>query len=68
MSESVEEKLVSLTMSEFKTFQLGGDWQLQSGQTIPNAFIAYKTFGDPSAPAIIYPTWYSGCKFDLCIP
>jgi homoserine acetyltransferase len=37
-----------------------GDWTLQSGQSIPNAEIAYKTFGDPSLPAIIYPSWYSG--------
>jgi homoserine acetyltransferase len=38
-----------------------GDWKLQSGQSIPNAEIAYKTLGDSSLPAVIYPTWYSGC-------
>ena len=37
-----------------------GDFPLASGVTIPGAFIAYKTFGSPSSPAIIYPTWYSG--------
>ncbi|KAK6435400.1 hypothetical protein LTR95_008415 [Oleoguttula sp. CCFEE 5521] len=37
-----------------------GDFTLQSGGTIPNASIAYKTFGSSSNPAIIYPTWYSG--------
>lgn len=46
-------------MSDNKTFSLG-DFKLKSGKTIPNAFIAYKTFGSPSNPAIIYPTWYSG--------
>lgn len=39
-----------------------GDWKLQSGETIPDAFIAYKTYGEPGLPAIIYPSWYSGCK------
>ncbi|KAH8194706.1 hypothetical protein TruAng_011140 [Truncatella angustata] len=46
-------------MSEINIFQLG-DFKLKSGGSIPNAFIAYKTFGDASNPAIIYPTWYSG--------
>jgi len=46
-------------VAKVKTFKLG-DWKLQSGQTIPNAEIAYKTFGDPKSPAIIYPSWYSG--------
>ncbi|KAK2747771.1 hypothetical protein FQN57_001801 [Myotisia sp. PD_48] len=44
---------------EFETFALG-DWKLQSGETIPNAHIAFKTFGDANLPAIVYPTWYSG--------
>ncbi|KAI9660456.1 MAG: hypothetical protein M1821_009806 [Bathelium mastoideum] len=44
---------------EYQTYSLG-DWELQSGGTIPNAFLAYQTFGDPSLSAIIYPTWYSG--------
>jgi len=43
----------------FETYQLG-DFQLQNGSTISDAAIAYKTFGDPSSPAVIYPTWYSG--------
>jgi len=46
---------------DYKTFKLG-DFELKSGESIPNAFIAYKTFGDPSSPAIIYPSWYSGSK------
>ena len=50
------------TMAAVETYNLG-DWALQSGQSIPDAQIAYKTFGDPKSPAIIYPSWYSGCKF-----
>jgi homoserine acetyltransferase len=47
------------TMAEYETYKLG-DFKLKSGGEIPDAFIAYKTLGDPSLPAIIYPTWYSG--------
>ena len=43
----------------YETYALG-DWKLKKGGTIPDAHIAYKTFGDSSSPAIIYPTWYSG--------
>ena len=46
-------------MPDYETYDLG-DFTLQSGEVIPSAKIAYKTFGDPSLPAIIYPTWYSG--------
>ncbi|CZR66135.1 probable homoserine acetyltransferase family protein [Phialocephala subalpina] len=49
--------------SGVQTYKLG-DWKLQSGQSIPGAEIAYKTFGDPSSPAIIYPSWYSGSIAD----
>lgn len=52
-----------MTDSEVKTFDLG-DFPLSSGRVIPKAFIAYKTFGSPSSPAIIYPTWYSGLISD----
>lgn len=44
-----------------QTYKLG-TFSLKSGGEIPDAFIAYKTLGDPSLPAIIYPTWYSGCN------
>ncbi|KAH7406856.1 homoserine acetyltransferase family protein [Phaeosphaeria sp. MPI-PUGE-AT-0046c] len=44
---------------QYETYKLG-DFSLQSGEVIPDAFIAYKTLGDPSLPAVIYPTWYSG--------
>ncbi|KAI0456815.1 Alpha/Beta hydrolase protein [Xylaria acuta] len=50
-------------MAEFSVFNLG-DFTLQSGATLRNAHIAYKTFGDPSSPAIVYPTWYSGLISD----
>ena len=43
------------------TYKLG-DFKLKSGETITDAHIAYKEIGDKSKLAIIYPTWYSGCK------
>jgi homoserine acetyltransferase len=46
-------------MSDYKTFDLG-DFKLQSGSSLPGAWIAYKTFGDSSSPAVLYPSWYSG--------
>lgn len=49
--------------SQVKTFALG-DFTLASGAVLPQAFIAYKTFGSPSSPAVIYPTWYSGLIAD----
>lgn len=48
--------------NDYETFSLG-DWKLQSGVSISDAFIAYKTFGDPKSPAILYPSWYSGCQY-----
>ncbi|KAI5480470.1 zinc finger, RING-type and FHA domain containing protein [Pseudohyphozyma bogoriensis] len=42
-----------------KTYQLG-TFVTQAGEEISDAFIAYKTFGSPDKPAILYPTWYSG--------
>ncbi|TKA55860.1 hypothetical protein B0A55_10367, partial [Friedmanniomyces simplex] len=47
----------------YDTYSLG-DFKLKSGGTISDAEIAYKTFGDPSNKAIIYPTWYSGAIAD----
>ncbi|GAO52364.1 homoserine acetyltransferase family protein [Saitoella complicata NRRL Y-17804] len=46
-----------------QTYELG-NFELKCGVTLPNAFVAYKTFGDPSLPAIMYPTWYSGSIAD----
>ncbi|KAI1608516.1 homoserine O-acetyltransferase [Exophiala viscosa] len=47
----------------YSTFKLG-DFSLQSGDTLSGAWIAYKTFGSSSNPAILYPTWYSGLISD----
>ncbi|KAI9741765.1 MAG: hypothetical protein M1834_000151 [Cirrosporium novae-zelandiae] len=41
-----------------------GDWELQSGEILPDAFIAYSTYGNPRSPAIVYPTWFSGSISD----
>ncbi|KAF2025739.1 homoserine acetyltransferase [Setomelanomma holmii] len=48
---------------DYEVYKLG-DFKLKSGGEIPDAFIAYKTLGDPSLPAVIYPTWYSGLISD----
>ncbi|KIV91254.1 hypothetical protein PV10_05814 [Exophiala mesophila] len=44
---------------EYSIYDLG-DFLLESGEVLPSAFLAYKTFGDPSSPVLIYPTWYGG--------
>lgn len=51
-----------MIMADYNTYKLG-DFKLKSGGLIPDAFIAYKTFGDSSLPTVVYPTWYSGCTF-----
>lgn len=49
-----------LNMSgDYQTYNLG-DFDLQRGRKLPDAFIAYQTLGDPSLPAVVYPTWFSG--------
>lgn len=48
-----------MAQKDYEIFKLG-DWELQSGEKLIDAHIAYKTFGDPSSPAIVYPTWFSG--------
>jgi homoserine acetyltransferase len=48
---------------DYQEYSLG-DFALKSGDLIPNAHIAYKTFGSASLPAVIYPTWYSGAIAD----
>jgi homoserine acetyltransferase len=45
---------------DYETYKLG-DFELESGEVLHDAFIAYRTFGDQNLPAIVYPTWYSGC-------
>ncbi|KAJ2971411.1 hypothetical protein NUW58_g9426 [Xylaria curta] len=53
----------SSNMAKFSVFDLD-DFTLQSGDTLQSAYIAYKTFGDATNPAIVYPTWYSGLISD----
>jgi homoserine acetyltransferase len=53
----------AVNMAETKRYALG-DFALQSGETLPGAWIAYKTFGDPSLPAVLYPSWFSGAISD----
>jgi len=48
---------------DYNTFDLG-DWSLREGGIIAKAFIAYKTFGNPCLPVIVYPSWYSGSLSD----
>jgi pimeloyl-ACP methyl ester carboxylesterase len=50
-------------MPDYETYSLG-DFALQSGATLPGAWIAYKTFGSSNSPAILYPSWFSGSISD----
>ncbi|KAL4818587.1 Alpha/Beta hydrolase protein [Aspergillus spinulosporus] len=52
-----------MAQQDYETFELG-NWELQSGSKLINAHIAYRTFGDPKSPAIVYPTWFSGTIAD----
>lgn len=55
----VAEVIDNLTLEDYKKYDLG-DLKLQSGETLAGAYIAYKTYGDASLPAIVYPSWFSG--------
>lgn len=53
-------------MLDYKIFELG-DFTLQSGATLRDAKLAYKTYGVLNADksnVIVYPTWYSGQHYD----
>jgi homoserine O-acetyltransferase len=53
-------------MADYEAFDLG-NVVLQSGATLRNATLAYKTFGTLNAKrdnVIVYPTWYSGQHYD----
>ena len=53
-------------MSDYQTFDLG-NIVLQSGATLRDAKLAYKTYGtlNPAKDnVIVYPTWYSGQHYD----
>jgi homoserine acetyltransferase len=41
-----------------------GNFTTQAGDQIPDCQIAYKTWGNPNLPLILYPTWYSGAIED----
>ena len=46
---------------DYETFELG-DWPLQKGGTLPNARLAFKTYGTLSEHrdnAVLFPTWFS---------
>jgi pimeloyl-ACP methyl ester carboxylesterase len=48
---------------EYQKYHLG-DFELQCGEKLVGAWIAYKTFGDAKSPAILYPSWFSGSISD----
>jgi homoserine O-acetyltransferase/O-succinyltransferase len=53
-------------MVDYKIFELG-NFTLQSGATLRDAKLAYKTYGTLNANksnVIVYPTWYSGQHYD----
>lgn len=53
-------------MMDYKIFELG-NCVLQSGATLRDAKLAYKTYGNLNADksnVIVYPTWYSGQHYD----
>jgi homoserine O-acetyltransferase/O-succinyltransferase len=52
--------------ADYEIFELG-NLKLQSGATIRDCHLAYKTFGTLNGAkdnAIVYPTWYSGQHYD----
>lgn len=51
---------------EFQTYALG-DFSLKNGGTIPKADIAYKTFGEPTSPAIIYPRYVDAPRSQVIV-
>ncbi|KAJ5704135.1 hypothetical protein N7493_011273 [Penicillium malachiteum] len=52
-----------MPQEDYEIYKLG-DWELQSGQKIADAHIAFTTFGDPKSSAILYPSWFSGLLSD----
>src|SRR3954451_20319384 len=51
---------------DYDVFDLG-DVRLRHGTTLPDAKLAYKTYGELDADrgnVIVYPTWYSGQHYD----
>lgn len=53
-------------MIDYEIFEMG-NLRLQSGATLRDAKLAYKTFGNLNAAkdnVVVYPTWYSGQHYD----
>lgn len=53
-------------MKDYEIYSLG-DVLLQSGQKLPQAFLAYKTYGTlntAKSNVIVYPTWFAGQHTD----
>jgi len=53
-------------MKDYEIYSLG-DVKLQSGQKLPQAFLAYKTYGTlnyAKSNVIVYPTWFAGQHTD----
>jgi homoserine O-acetyltransferase len=53
-------------MRDYEIYELG-DILLQSGDTLPHAVLAYKTYGTLNAAknnVIVYPTWFAGLHSD----
>lgn len=53
-------------MKDYEIYSLG-DVELQSGQKLPQAFLAYKTYGalnSTKSNVIVYPTWFAGQHTD----
>lgn len=53
-------------MKDYEIYSLG-DVILQSGQKLPQAFLAYKTYGtlnSAKSNVIVYPTWFAGQHTD----
>lgn len=56
----MESSATTSAKEDFSRFDLG-DFKLESGQVLPQAYLAYKTFGDIKNPAIIHATSYTAC-------
>ncbi|PHH66324.1 hypothetical protein CDD80_960 [Ophiocordyceps camponoti-rufipedis] len=50
-------------MADYDSYPLG-DFTLSSGQVLPSAHLAFKTYGSPSSPCIIYQAYYGGLIAD----
>ncbi|MGN4128194.1 alpha/beta fold hydrolase [Lysinibacillus sphaericus] len=53
-------------MKDYELYELG-DVELQSGDTLPNAVLAYKTYGTLNMDrnnVVVYPTWFAGLHTD----